>query len=186
MSSYWDDRYRDRPAPTEPAAFVVDELAPLLGEPGRALDLAGGAGRHSVWLAERGWVTTLVETSGVALDLAAERADQLEVGIALVHADLTVAPLPAGPWDLVLITHYLQRDLFPRIVEELADGGLLAYSIATVRNLERFERPPLPYILEEGEAPSLAEGLDIIHYEEGWSVEGRHEARVVARKPEAG
>jgi hypothetical protein len=82
----------------------------------------------------------------------------------------------------VLIVHYLQRDLFPQVIERLSDGGLLAFSIATVRNLERHERPGLPFVLEEGEAPLLVDGLDVVHYAEGWSIEDRHEARLVARK----
>jgi len=182
VTEYWDNRYRDRPAPDRPSAFVAGDLAPLLGPPGRALDVAGGAGRHAIWLADRGWDVTLVDASGRALEVARERAKNAGVSITPVQADLTVDDLPGGTWDLVLLTHYLQRDLFPLIAERLADGGLFSFSIATVRNLERRERPPLPFLLDEGEAPSLVEGLEIVFYEEGWSVEDRHEARLVARK----
>ena len=182
MRSSWDNRYRERSAPVDPAAFVTVELSPLLGPPGRALDLAGGAGRHAVWLAERGWETTMIDTSEVAINLATGRAEEADVDLRLVHSDLTAETLPAGPWDLVLIVHYLQRDLFSPAIELLADNGLIAFSVATVRNLERRERPPLPYLLREGEAPSLVDGLQILHYAEGWSTEDRHEARVVARK----
>jgi len=166
----------------DPSTFVRVEVAPLLPSAGCALDLAGGAGRHAIWLAERGWDTTMVDTSKVAIAIAEERAAAANVEVSLVHADLTVDGPPAGPWDLVLIVHYLQRDLFPRVIEQLAADGLLAFSVATTRNLERHDRPGLPYVLDEGEAPSLVDGLDIIHYAEGWSIEDRHEARVVARR----
>ena len=186
MRSSWDNRYRERSAPADPSVFVSADLAPLLGPPGRALDLAGGAGRHAVWLAERGWDTTMIDTSEVAVSLAAERAAEAGVDVRLLHTDLTAGTLPDGPWDLILIVHYLQRDLFVPAIERLADGGLIAFSVATVRNLERRERPPLPYLLNEGEAPSLVDGLEILHYEEDWSMEDRHEARVVARKTSSG
>jgi len=186
MRSSWDNRYRERSAPADPAVFVSVDLAPLLGTPGRALDLAGGAGRHAVWLAERGWDTTMIDTSEVAITLATKRAEEAGVNVRLLHTDLTAETLPDGPWDLILIVHYLQRDLFLPAIEGLADGGLIAFSVATVRNLERRERPPLPYLLEEGEAPSLVTGLEILHYEEDWSVEDRHEARVIARKTSSG
>ncbi len=182
MRSSWDNRYRERSAPIDPAAFVTVELAPLLGTPGRALDLAGGAGRHAIWLAERGWDTTMIDTSEVAIALASERAEEAAVDLRLVHSDLTAEMLPDGPWDVVLIVHYMQRNLFQPAIERLAVNGLIAFSVATVRNLERRERPPLPYLLDEGEAPSLADGLQILHYAEGWSTEDRHEARVVARR----
>ena len=166
----------------EPSAFVRVELAPLLDRPGRALDLAGGAGRHSIWLAERGWDVAMVDTSEVAIDIARERAAEAGVDLGLMHTDLVAEDLPAGPWDLVLMIHYLQRDLFPRVIDRLDGNGLLAFSVATVRNVERHERPALPYLLDEGEAPSLVEGLRIVHYAEGWSIEDRHEARLVAVK----
>jgi len=159
----------------------VDELSPLLPTPGKALDLAGGAGRHSIWLARSGWDVTLLDASESALEVASTRAREAGVAIAVEHADLTVDIPPDGPWDLILIIHYLQRSLFPLAVDRLADDGLIAFSIATVRNLERRERPPRHFLLEEGEAPTLVEGLEILFYEEGWSSEDRHEARLVAR-----
>ena len=180
--SSWNTRYRERTAPIDPSAFVRVELAPLLMSAGHALDLAGGAGRHAIWLAERGWDVTMLDTSDVAISIAEERATAANVEISFVDSDLTVDEPPAGPWDLVLIVHYLQRDLFPKVVGQLANNGLLAFSVATTRNLERHERPGLPYVLEEGEAPQLVEGLEIVHYAEGWSIEGRHEARLVARR----
>jgi hypothetical protein len=130
-----------------------------------------------------GWQVTLVEASEQALEIAAQRAEDAGVDITLIQSDLTIDELPDGPWDLVMIIHYLQRDLFPAVIDRLASGGLLATSVATVRNLERRERPPLPFLLGEGEAPSLVRGLEIVYYEEDWSIEDRHEARLVARKP---
>lgn len=183
MRSSWNTRYRERTAPMEPAAFVNVELAPLLEGPGRALDVAGGAGRHAIWLAGRGWDTTMVDSSEVAIEIAEARAAAAGVDVDFVHADLTTAGLPAGPWDLVLIVHYLQRDLLPTVIDRLSPGGILAVSVATVRNLERHERPGQPFVLDVGEAPSLVAGLEIVHYGEGWSVEDRHEARIIARKP---
>ena len=62
-------------ASTAPSRFLVAEVADL--RPGTALDLACGAGRNAVWLAEQGWRVTAVDFSGVALrmarSLAAER-----------------------------------------------------------------------------------------------------------------
>jgi len=147
--------------------------------------VAGGAGRHSIWLAERGLDVTLVDLSPVALELAMVAAASSGVQIRVLERDLEGDPLPEGPWDAVVCFHYLQRDLCDRMARVLAPGGLLVFVAATVRNLERFERPPLPYLLAEGEAPSLFAGLDIVSYEEGWLEEGRHEARLVARRPRA-
>lgn len=171
---HWDARHAAAEGPSEPSAFVTVELAPLLPQPGRAVDIAGGRGRHARWLADRGWDVTLVDISPVALDAV----DDPRIG--LVQADLETSLFPEGPWDLVLIVHYLDRTLFPTIAAQLSPGGLLAFAIATERNLERHERPRLPYLLAPGEGPALVDGMRIVHYAEGWSVEERHEVRVVA------
>ena len=172
----WDARHATGEGPDEPSSFVVVELAPLLNEPGRAIDVAGGRGRHARWLADRGWNVTLVDFSPVALEAVGDER------VGLVEADLQASLFPEGPWDLVLIVHYLDRALYPTIRTQLAPGGLLAVAVATERNLERHDRPSLPYVLAPGEAPALVEGMRIVHYAEGWSVEDRHEARLVARQ----
>jgi tellurite methyltransferase len=38
-------------------------------------------------------------------------------------------------------------------------------------------------VLEDGELPRLISGLETVRYEEGWLESGRHEARLVARRP---
>ncbi len=105
------------------------------------------------------------------------------LSITTEERDLTAAGLPRGPWDLILIFHYLQRDLFPTISSFLSPGGMLIASLATVRNLERRPRPPLPYLLAEGELPTLVGDLVVLVSEEGWLPDDHHEARIVARRP---
>lgn len=172
---HWDERHAEAGAPGEPSAFVTVELAPLLPEPGRAIDVAGGGGRNSLWLADRDWDVTLVDFSPQAL----ARLDDTRIDT--IRADLETDLFPEGPWDLILVVHYLDRELFPTMRASLADDGLLAFAVATEHNLERHERPPLPYLLAPGQAPDLVAGMKILFYAEGWSVEGRHEARLVAR-----
>ena len=67
-SQRWDERYSATGFvwATGPNQFVAAELASL--PPGRAIDLAAGEGRNTVWLAERGWRVTAVDFSRVGLD----------------------------------------------------------------------------------------------------------------------
>ena len=74
----WNKRYgaTDLVWGAEPNRFVEEALRDV--EPrGRALDVACGEGRNAIWLAERGWRTTAVDFSGVAIErgrkLAARR-----------------------------------------------------------------------------------------------------------------
>src|SRR5689334_8976352 len=94
----WNARWRERAAELEDASPFLVEHAGLLGPPGKALDLAGGAGRNAIWLARRGFDVTLVDVSDVALDKAEQRAKRLGVDrrLRLLRLDLE-APLPLAP-----------------------------------------------------------------------------------------
>lgn len=176
----WNARWRgedDRP----PAPWLL-ALDALLPRRGRALDVAGGLGRHALWLARRGLAVTLADVSDAALARAAGAARAEGLSLVTVRTDLEVEPLPAGPFDLVLCTYFLHRPLFAAFPGILAPGGLLVAAHATRTNLTRHPRPGPRHVLEDGELPGLVQGLEIVRAEEGWLEAGRHEARVVARR----
>jgi tellurite methyltransferase len=177
----WNQRYRAAEAPAPPSPFLVglDELLPRRG---RALDVAGGTGRHALWLARRGLETTLADVSDVALEKAAAGARRENLTILTQRIDLEASPLPPGPWDVIVCTYFLHRPLFAAFPAALAPGGWLVVTHATRSNLQRHARPAPAYLLEDGELPALVHGLEVIRSEEGWVESGRHEARLVARK----
>ncbi len=169
----------------EPSEFLV-EVEPELGSPARALDVAGGLGRNALWLAGRGWEVTLLDRSVVALRRAATEARRRGVSLRTARVDLDREPLPGEGWHLIVWVHYLNRPVLTTVADRLSPGGRAVVEIATVRNLERHPRPPRPYLLEEGEAPGLLSGLLLLRYEEGWTDDGHHQARLLGRKPVGG
>jgi len=178
----WDSKYRNAdPYGTEPSRLLVDQQH-WLPTTGRALDLAGGSGRHALWLAHRGLDVTLTDISSQGLQIARQRAEVSGLQIKCVEIDLEENRFPTGPWDVVVSCLYLHRPLFPSIRDQLATGGVLVVIQPTRKNLERHARPPERFLLGENELRRLADGLKILHYEESWSVEGRHDAVVVARR----
>jgi SAM-dependent methyltransferase len=132
-SQQWDERYASSEFTwsTQPNQFVAAELAGL--PPGRALDLAAGEGRNTVWLAERGWHVTAVDFSRVGLDkgrkLSAARGVD-EDRVTWIVADLhDYQPEPAG-FDLVLIAYAqvapdLRAALLGRASAAVAAGGTM-------------------------------------------------------------
>ncbi|MCU0272172.1 MAG: class I SAM-dependent methyltransferase [Acidimicrobiales bacterium] len=184
----WNDRYRGRAAADGAPSDFVASLDDVLPSAGRALDVAGGAGADAVLLAERGLTVTLLDVSDEALRLARDRATAHGVTLSTVRLDLEAEPPPPGPWDVILVRHYLQRPLLPRLGDLLAPGGLLCVCIATRRNLERHPRPSARFLLEPGELPGLVPDLEIVRWVEDWtdeSPDGRHEGRLVARMPDS-
>lgn len=177
----WNARYRDANPLREPSNVVV-AVADLLPRRGRALDVAGGAGRHAVWLAQRGLDVTVADIADEGLTLAQQAAAAAGVQVETISLDLEAAPFPTGPWDLILCFHYLHRPLFASFAASLAPGGVLLAVQPTAKNLERHASPSAAFLLAEGEMRSLVAPLAIVRYDEGWLEGGRHEARVVARQ----
>jgi len=177
----WNARYAAQAERSGPSPFVLS-LDDLLPRTGRALDLAGGAGRHALWLARRGLAVTLADVSDVALESARAVARAEGLPLETRRVDLLHEAPPAGPWDLVLCTYFLHRPLFALFPALLAEGGLLAFAHATRTNLTRHPRPGPDHLLDDGELPSLVRGLVPTVATEGWSESGRHEARLLARK----
>lgn len=180
--SKWNAKYAaGEMAGREPSAVLVS-LDPLLPRQGKAIDLAGGAGRHGLWLARRGLDVTIADISAVGLQLARERAAAAGVTLRTLETDLQDQQFPAGPWNLIFSVCYLWRPLFAALHQALAPGGLLVVIQPTKKNLERHAKPPADYLLDDGELPRLVKGLEIVHYEEGWLADRRHDACIVARK----
>jgi SAM-dependent methyltransferase len=132
-SQQWDERYAGAEFQwtTRPNQFVAAELADLL--PGRALDLAAGEGRNTVWLAERGWQVTAVDFSRVGLEkgrtLSAARGIE-DARVTWVVADLRDYEPERGTFDLVLIAYFqviqdLRASVLARAAAALAPGGTL-------------------------------------------------------------
>ncbi len=176
----WNTRYGEQPGTREPSAFLRS-LADRLPREGRALDVAGGSGRDALWLARRGLDVTLLDISDVALERAAEAAREAGVSLRLQRLDVETEPLPPGPFEVVLCLNFLWRPLFAALPKVLAPGGLLVFAQPTRSNLQRHAHPSARFLLEDGELPGLLQGLEIVSYTEGWTAEGRHEARLVAR-----
>jgi tellurite methyltransferase len=182
----WNTKYREeaaRPLRSEdeiatPSHFLA-EVSALLPASGRGLDVAGGSGRNARWLLQRGLQVTIADISEVGL----QRAVAAAPGLQTVQLDLESEPLPPGPWDLILCSHFLHRPLFAAFPGALAPGGMLIVAHPTASNLQRHPKPGRRFLLEDGELPSLISGLDILLYKEGWTPSGRHEAHLLAQKP---
>lgn len=190
--SHWNRRHTERlsePAPSAGPSSALTSAVDLLPTTGRALDVAGGTGRHALWLAARGLDVTLVDVSDTACAEATRRAVDAGVGLDVVRAELGADPLPAGPWDLIVVSYWLDREVWTALPGELAPDGVLVLCHATATNLERYERPPRRFLLDDGEMAAMAERLtvadpelEVLRLTEGWTDEDRHEARLILRR----
>jgi tellurite methyltransferase len=177
----WNSRYREQTGASEPSRFLR-ALVDRLPSTGRALDVAGGPGHDALWLARRSLDVTLTDISDVALERAAAAAREAGLPLRVARVDLETDPLPSGPYELVLCLNFLWRPLFEVFPQVLEPGGLLVFAQPTRSNLQRNAHPSARFLLEDGELPQLLRGLEVLSCTEGWTEEGRHEARLVATR----
>jgi len=184
--SEWNQRYEDGShGSLDPDPFFLrayrEFVVPRFKYVGRALDLAGGVGRHALYLAERGWLVTLMDISEVALKQARRQAEQQDVHIFAEQVDLTDAQLPEDAFDLIVVFFYLERSLFPQIAAALRPGGILIYKTYTSeqQNLSRGPTHPM-HLLQSGELQRAFADLEILHYSE--TVSDKAVAELVARR----
>lgn len=158
-----------------PSPFIVEWIERLARRSaparsrveGRALDVAMGRGRHAIALARAGWRTFGVDLSFAAVReaMAAARGEGLRVEGWC--ADLTRSPLPRGRFDLVVVSRYLQRDLFPDLRAALAPGGVVIYETFTTAQRALGRGPAsADHLLEPGELRRRFDGCDVLFYEE--------------------
>ncbi len=175
----WDERYATRQMVfgTAPERFLVEQVGDL--KPGSALCLAAGEGRNAVYLAQRGYDVTALDISARGLEkcqlLAAERG----VEITSVHADAMEYVPVSGSYDLVTSIFYLERTLFPGIVQALKPGGRLLVQTYSREQLRFGWGPSNPDFLPgSNELLETFKGFRIRYYAE--VVEEREEGRQAA------
>lgn len=126
--SHWEGHGHTDRSDLSAHPYVAEQLGELA--PGTALDAGCGAGAEALWLAERGWTVTAVDSSWQALAAASERASRSEGGelMTFVEADLSTWE-PDTDFDLVT-TYYAHPttshwEFYQRIARWVAPGGTL-------------------------------------------------------------
>lgn len=165
----WDKKYTEMSGLLEkrpPSAMLTAHLTAASGT--KALDLACGSGRHSLFLAEKGFDVDAVDISTVALDHLRKQAGGLKITI--IEADLDTFIPKRGAYDLIVMTNFLDRDLIARAKDALAPGGLMIIEtyMADPANEKPDSNPD--FLLQKGELRSLfGDGFDVLEYKEFWN-----------------
>ncbi|MDC1123024.1 class I SAM-dependent methyltransferase [Nitrospinaceae bacterium] len=162
----WDAKYGDgdRISVKVPSDWLKTHTGLLSGK-GKALDIAAGEGRNSIFAASLGYEVVSMDISEVALSKARTLASKNNVKITTLSADLDNNSLPENEYDLVLCFNFLERNLFPEIHNTLKKGGILFYETFTVDYLKysSFKRQ---WVLEHNELLKAFEDFRILRYRE--------------------
>jgi tellurite methyltransferase len=159
--SKWNERYREKELlhGSEPSRFLAEWLPRIMALTSgrRALDIACGEGRNSLFLARHGFRVTGLDIADVALAKARRLAGAEGLDIDFRLADLEGYVFD-GSFDLIVNCNFLLRELFPKGVAALSAGGLLL--VDTILDSPLVAVPcNKQYLLQPGELAKLFTGL---------------------------
>lgn len=159
----------------EPSAFLGRAVEGLT--PGKALDVAMGQGRNSLFLARKGWDVTGYDVSTVGLKTAQAAAEKAGLKIKTVQASHQDFDFGIGQWDLIVMIFPVMsmddHELLARIKGSLKPGGTII--------VEQFNSAPGPG--SKGPANALFRTFQdcrVVRYEDVEDVSdwGRMKARI--------
>lgn len=149
----WDQRFRTEECVlgNDPSAYLSDniELIKKLAPGKRALDIACGEGRNSIFLAKQGFEVVGLDISEAGLEKARAWMARESVRIDLRTVDLERYHI-TDRFDLIINFNFLLRGLIPEAIAALAPGGVLVFDTL-------MDSPYVPcphkkeYMLEPGE-----------------------------------
>ena len=145
---------------------------------GRALDVACGAGRNSILLAQAGYLVDAIDISSEGLNLARQNAENQGLSINWIEHDLD-QPYPFDTdYDLIIVMWFVNLGLLSRLCGCMAPGGYLLCEEHLITD-QKVIGPTSPnYRVAPGELCEAVSGVDVLLCEE--SIELNSEGEKVA------
>lgn len=164
----WDAKYQSATlqTPANPC-HVLKQHSRLLPFRGQALELASGLGGNARFLALCGLKTQAWDISDNALTILNNWASLNHLPIKPLITDLEQMILPFQQFDVIVVSRYLDRKLFPAIQDALKPGGVLYYQTFLAPVQENAPQNPDFYI-HSTEFNQTWSKLTTEVYGEGW------------------
>jgi SAM-dependent methyltransferase len=181
----WNQRYAEDSYHKNNPVTLVEDWLPRLPV-GRALDVACGAGRNAIFLAQAGYQVDAIDISREGLNLARQEADNQGLSINWIEHDLDL-PYPFDTnYDLIIVMWYVDLGLVSRLCDCLAPGGNLICEEHLITDLAVIGPTSSNYRVAPGALREAVSGLDVLLYEESIEMNAEGEqiasARVVVKK----
>jgi SAM-dependent methyltransferase len=157
----WNARYQKENYPQGPSAIVKKYAHLARGK--KALDIAAGNGRNSLFLAKRGFGVDAIDISDTGLSLFSKKHPNIHV----ICADFDHYDIPANHYDLIVNIKFLNRRLFPYIQAGLKPGGILIFqTFLDLSDAAQNSPNHADYYLRENELLHAFLSLKVLQYSE--------------------
>ena len=167
IQTKWNNIYQDESPGSRLVDRVLGENAHLLPTNGTALDLACGLAANGIFLAEKGLDVQAWDISDQVVRKLNEFAQQKDISLTASTQDLSTAVFPEAAFDVIVVAHFLERDLSDKIISALKPNGLLFCQTFTKDVTPTYTGPSNPdFRLAENELLQMYSGLRLVVYRE--------------------
>ncbi len=183
----WEKHYSSSVNEFPAAIEVLTQNQYLLPRQGRALDLACGRGANAICLAEYGLNVSAWDISSSALNALSLQAKIKSLNIDIDIRDVSAQPPEPETFDVIVVSHFLDRDLISQIKNAIKQNGLIFYQ-TFIKNKVKDVGPNNPdYLLTENELLNFFNDWKIIFYREEGTIGDinagfRNQAMLIAQK----
>ncbi len=169
----WDKKYTDNEKLLgfrEPCSLLKDhhQLSPGT----KALDIACGTGRNTLYLADTGFEVDALDISVVALQELTQHMHKA-TDLSFIHTqlvDLDSYTPPLSTYDIIIQTNFLDRRLIPMLGESLTKGGILIIETYMLDPENEKKGSNESYLLKPAELPTyFDEHYEILFFDEFWN-----------------
>ena len=183
----WDKNYDSCSSDYPSTAEVLRQNQHLLPTQGTALDLACGRGANAIFLAENGLTVSAWDISASALEHLSSEAIKKDLEIELEARNIFQRPPEPNSFDVITVSHFLERELIDNIRAAIKKDGLIFYQ-TFIKDKVSSTGPSNPdYLLDNNELLNFFKDWKVIFYrEEGLlgniDSEFRNLAMIIAQK----
>lgn len=163
----WNSRYQRLSTEAAPqAAAVLQDNRHLLPAAGTAVDIACGRGGNALLLAATGLDTWAWDYAESALSTLAKLAQARQLNIRRDCRDVVKSPPPPASFDVIVVSHFLDRSLMPHLVAALRPDGLIFYQTFIHEAVNRTGPDNPEYRLAPNELLHFFNNLQLVYYRE--------------------
>jgi len=160
----WDALYQSSD-PVPAAKVLVDNLH-LLPAKGNALDLACGLAENGLLLAKNNLAVDAWDNSPVAIERVNKTAKKSGLAVNAQVKDVMTANIAVEFYDVIILTHFLEKSISQAVINGLKPGGLLFFQSYTRECVDDVGPENEIFRLKRNELLSLFPGLSIVVYSE--------------------